>query len=148
MGFNPLGFDEGAFDPEAFDFNDDPPPVLSDGYSGGTAVSGLGVMQTIFLADVEPVPVSARYINGIAHDSSGFRYVALWPASGIVTFSSGRALRPDGAQIVIQSAPTRYMAGIGYLQRGDMCVTTSPGSNFVQGFSVNSNGQVAVTEAS
>lgn len=146
MGFDPDAFDENAFDPDAFDFADDgPPPVLSDGYMGGTAVSGLGIMQTIFLAEGVPVPVSAKFLNGVAHDESGFRYVALWPASGIVAYSSGRALRTDGAQCILEGAPTIQMAGFGYTNRGELCVSAVAGSNFIQGISVN-NGLTAVSD--
>lgn len=121
------------------------PPASVDGYSAGTAISFEGVMQTIFLADGSPVPPGSFYLNGIAHDNEGQRYVALWPGSGIVTYSSGRALRTDGAQCILGSAPSVYLAGFGYSGRGELCVTISPGPNYVNAISVN-NGLTAVSD--
>lgn len=113
-------------------------------YMNGTAVAPDGTMQVLTLGDGNPVPVDAVFINGIAHSGLGQRYIALWPASGIVTYQSGRAIRTDGAQIVLAASPFIYLAGFGYTVRGELCVTNTPGPNFVQGYSVN-NGQTAVS---
>jgi len=120
------------------------PAPDGENYVGGTLVDGAGIMQTIFLADGVPVPGTAKFLNGIAHTIFGERYVALWPGSGIVTYNAGRALRTDGAQCIVQSAPTVYLAGFGFTNRGELCVTTVAGSNYVQGFNVN-NGRTAVS---
>ncbi len=112
--------------------------------NGGTAVAPDGTMQVLVLGLGVPVPQDAVWIDGIAHSTLGQRYIALWPANGIVTYSGGRALRPDGAQTYVNDPPQTYMAGFGYSTRGELAVTTSAGPNFVAGFSVN-GGRTAVS---
>jgi hypothetical protein len=105
-------------------------------YLAGTAVSAFGTIQVLFLNDVTPVPAGAVFIDGIAHSADGFRFVANWPVSGIVSYVDGRAVRPDGAQIIITDPPVPYLGGYGYTTRGELCVTLSTGPNYIAGISV------------
>jgi hypothetical protein len=60
-------------------------------------------MGTIFLDDVTAVPAGAFFLGGIAHASTGQRYVCLWPSSNVVFFRGTVACRGDGAMVVIGS---------------------------------------------
>jgi hypothetical protein len=110
-------------------------------YLVGTALSNFGVIQVIFLNDVTPVPSTARFIKGIAHDPNGFRYVANWPVSGIVSYVSGRAIRPDGAQVIITDNAVPFMGGYGYTARGELTVTLTLSSIYIAGIAVSTGGK-------
>lgn len=117
-------------------------------YLGGTAANSDGVMGTDFLSDATPVPSTAVMRGGIAHSQAGLRYVASWPASGEVYYNGGRALREDGAMIIVTSGTTQgYYDGIAMTYRGETIVSTAAPQLRRSGFGLRSNGALCVSEA-
>lgn len=116
----------------------------------GTHINKDGQMVTVFLDDATPVPNGAVYINGIAHTGSGDRYVALWPGDGVVFYSAGRAVRPDGAQCILSSTDPSdvYLAGMRYSARGELRVIVAAATHYVNGFGLATTDRAAVTELS
>lgn len=124
-------------------------PSVASGYVGGTAVSDTGVMQTIFLADDTEVPVDAVFINGIAHDSSGFRYVCTFPIIQDETYKSGIALRADGAMIINSGGViSARVNGWALTSLGEVVVTVAAPDVIYRGFGLLDDGTLCVTDLS
>jgi hypothetical protein len=115
---------------------------------GGTAVDATGIVGTTFLDDATPVPAGAFFINGIAHDANGLRYVCLWPGDDVVFRSGGIAVRPDGAMCVATGGtPEAYARGFALTERGEVIVSTSAPELQAGGFGVRYDGSLCVSEA-
>lgn len=113
----------------------------------GTAVAADGVMGAIFLDDSTPVPASAVFLNGFAHDNDGMRYVALWPASDAVTYRRGIAARNDGAMIIATSGTTAaHLAGWAVTSRGEVLSAADTPDVVLAGFGLLDDGTLCLSE--
>lgn len=118
-------------------------------YVRGIAVDADGVVGTIFLSDVTPVPGSAVFINGVALHADGRMYICAWPGSGIVAYVNGWAVRPDGAVCTITGGlAAARMAGVALTSRGEVLITTSNPELIYGGFGLREDGTLCVLEAS
>lgn len=105
-------------------------------------------MGTIFLEEAEAVPVTAVFINGVAHNSDGMRYVCEWPSSDNVVYNDGIAIRPDGAMIITTGDTVfGYSAEIPLTARGEV-LATSDTPDIIIGGSGLASGRVSMSEVS
>lgn len=117
--------------------------------SGGTAYSSNGTMQTVFLTDGTPVPAGAVYANGIAHSVGGFRYVALWPGSGVVSYNRGLACRTDGAMCIDPAGViVARLLGMGVTFRGEVVVSANAPEVITSGLGLQNSGALSVSDQS
>lgn len=112
---------------------------------GGTAYSDLGVMGSTFLDDATP---AVGYIRqGFAHDSTGRRYVALWPADNKVTYQAGIARRHDGAMVIATSGTiASRIQGLAMTFRGEVISAVDTPDFVHNGWPVNSTGSLCLSE--
>lgn len=119
------------------------------GWIGGTAVSADGVMGTTFLDDSTPVPAGSFFLGGIAHDGTGRRYVAEWPASNEAYIIGGIAIREDGAMLIDPSGTiVTHLGGIGLTYRGEIVAAVATPDLVHNGIGLKSDGTLCVSETS
>lgn len=108
-----------------------------------------GVVTTIFLDDVTPVPSSAVFLEGVAYAHDGSLYVCNYPASDPVTILQKVAVRNDGA-IVINTSGTiaGYDSGFALTTQGELLVSTSAPQVYKSGLGARSDGSLCVSEVS
>lgn len=100
--------------------------------------------ETTLLDDNTPVPAGASFLAGCAFDSAGVAaYIALWPAGGTanqtVQYLGGKAVRGDGAQIVLTGgAIAAYLNGLPYTARGELVFDASTPDQFPNGIGATS----------
>lgn len=123
------------------------PPTPGNAYKfiNGTAFDQDGRMMTRFIDPGDPLPYTGNFIEGLAHDSGGKRYVTSWP--GAAGYIGGFAVRPDGVQVIAADAtPVRAIEGLGVTARGEATATDLLPVNAVGGFGTDALGRLSVTE--
>lgn len=106
---------------------------------------------TLFLTDNEAVPAGAQYLDGCAFAQTGEAYVCPIPAGGsanqTIRFLGGKAVRGDGAQIIlVGGAITQYINGVGYTALGEMVANTTAPARFPNGIGTAENGTASLSE--
>ncbi len=132
----------GAFEVSGYDV----PPAPTTGYQAinGTAIDQYGRMVTLFIEPDEPAP-AARAIEGLLHDDAGRRIVTTWPGS--VRHIQGMAVRYDGVQVILPDGPAvRAISGIPIGVRGELAVSTNMPRRAVEGFGLDAQGLLCVTD--
>ncbi len=144
--FSNLAFDVNAFSTSAFDMGA-PTGWTGVAFSGGFAVDNTGILGTVYLEDIEPVPAGNGWVNGFAVSSAGMLYVCLVPGGGIPTRHRGIARRSDGAMcIILSGSAAAYSAGWGLTALGEVLATTATPDTIVAGVGVKTNGYVCMSE--
>lgn len=99
--------------------------------------------ETTLLDDNTAVPAGSMFLAGCAFDQAGAAYIALWPAGGTanqtVQYIGGKAVRGDGAQIVLSGgAVAAYLNGLPYTSRGELVFDASAPDQFPNGIGATS----------
>lgn len=105
---------------------------------------------SLFLSDNDPVPAGAQFIDGCAFSQAGEAYVCPRPAGGTanqtISFLGGKAVRGDGAQIIlVGGAITQFINGVGYTALGEMVANTTAPVRFPQGIGTAENGTASLS---
>ena len=106
---------------------------------------------TLFLTDSEDVPPGAQYLDGCAFAQTGEAYVCPIPAGGsanqTIRFIGGKAVRGDGAQIILVGGTiSQTINGVGYTALGEMVANTTAPARFPQGIGTAENGTASLSE--
>jgi hypothetical protein len=102
--------------------------------------------ETTLLDDNTPVPAGSMFLAGCAFDAaSRAAYIALWPAGGTanqtVQYIGGKAVRGDGAQLVLTGgAIAAYLNGLPYTSRGELVFDGTAPDQFPNGIGATSAG--------
>ena len=105
---------------------------------------------SLFLNDNTAVPAGAQYIDGCAFSQAGEAYVCPRPAGGSanqnITMVGGKAVRGDGAQIILVGGViNQYIDGVAYTALGEMvCNPTAP-VRFPNGIGTAENGTASLS---
>ena len=99
--------------------------------------------ESTLLDDNTAVPATAVFLGGCAFDQTNAAYIALWPAGGLanqtVQYIGGKAVRGDGAQIVLSGGViAAYLNGLPYTSRGELVFDPSAPTYFPNGIGANS----------
>lgn len=123
------------------------PTWIGAAFMAGWAVDAAGVLGTDFLDDVTPVPAGSFYDGGFARSAAGLRYVAAWPASGLVVYEGKIARRRDGAMcIATAGTAVEPRAGWALTFRGEVLATTAAPELVKDGVGLRQNGFVCMSE--
>lgn len=106
--------------------------------------------DTTFLNDNTPVPAGAQYLDGCAFSQAGSAYVCPRPAGGTanqtISFIGGKAVRGDGAQIILVGGTiTQVINGVGYTALGEMVPDTNAPVRFPQGIGTSETGVASLS---
>lgn len=105
---------------------------------------------TLFLSDSTAVPGTAQMIDGCAFSQAGEAYVCPRPAGGsanqTISFRGGKAVRGDGAQIIlIGGTISQFINGVGYTSLGEMVANTTAPVRFPQGIGTAEDGTASLS---
>ncbi len=106
---------------------------------------------SLFLNDNTAVPGTAQYIDGCAFSQAGEAYVCPIPAGGsanqTIRFIGGKAVRGDGAQIILVGGTiSQFINGVGYTALGEMVANTTAPARFPNGIGTAENGTASLSE--
>lgn len=101
--------------------------------------------DTTFLTDNTAVPAGAQYLGGCAFSQAGAAYVCPRPAGGTanqtIAFIGGKAVRGDGAQIIlVGGVRNQTINGVNYTSLGEMIPDTNAPVRFPQGIGTSETG--------
>lgn len=105
---------------------------------------------SIFLTDNEDVPATAQMLDGGAFSQAGEAYVCPIPAGGsanqTIRFIGGKAVRGDGAQIILVGGTiSQFINGVGYTALGEMVANTTAPARFPNGIGTAENGTASLS---
>lgn len=106
---------------------------------------------SLFLTDSEDVPATAHFLDGCAFSQAGEAYVCPIPAGGsanqTISFIGGKAVRGDGAQIILVGGTiSQFINGVGYTALGEMVANTTAPVRFPNGIGTAENGTASLSE--
>ncbi len=107
---------------------------------------------TLFLNDNTAVPGTAVMIDGCAFSQAGEAYVCPRPAGGsanqTISFIGGKAVRGDGAQIILVGGTiSQTINGAGYTALGELVANTTAPVRFPNGIGTAENGTASLSVA-
>lgn len=105
---------------------------------------------TLFLDDNTPVPATAMFIDGCAFSQAGEAYVCPRPAGGTanqtISFLGGKAVRGDGAQIILVGGTiSQYLNGAGYTALGELVPNTTAPARYPNGIGTSETGVASLS---
>lgn len=105
---------------------------------------------TLFLSDNTPVPGTAMFIDGCAFSQAGEAYVCPRPAGGsanqTIMFLGGKAVRGDGAQIILVGGTVAAtINGVDYTALGEMIPDTSAPVRYPNGIGTSEAGVASLS---
>jgi hypothetical protein len=106
--------------------------------------------KTLFLDDNTAVPSTAQMIDGCAFSQADEAYVCLRPAGGTanqtISFLGGKAVRGDGAQIILVGGTiNQIINGVAYTALGEMVANTTAPVRFPQGIGTAEDGTASLS---
>ena len=105
---------------------------------------------TLFLDDNTAVPGTAMFIDGCAFSQAGEAYVCPRPAGGsanqTISFIGGKAVRGDGAQIILVGGTiSQYINGVGYTSLGEMVPNTTAPARYPNSIGTSETGVASLS---
>lgn len=105
---------------------------------------------TLFLNDNTAVPGTAVFIDGCAFSQAREAYVCPRPAGGsanqTIMFLGGKAVRGDGAQIILVGGTiSQYINGVGYTALGEMVPNTTAPARYPNGIGTSETGVASLS---
>lgn len=105
---------------------------------------------TLFLDDNTAVPGTAMSIDGCAFSQAGEVYVCPRPAGGTanqtISFIGGKAVRGDGAQIILVGGTiSQYINGVGYTSLGEMVPNTTAPARYPNSIGTSETGVASLS---
>jgi len=109
--------------------------------------------NTLFLDDNTPVPAGAQYLGGCAFSQAGVAYVCPRPAGGsanqTISFIGGKAVRGDGAQIIlVGGVVNQKINGCNYTSLGELIPDTNAPVRFPQDIGTSETGVASLADVS
>lgn len=106
---------------------------------------------TLFLDDNTPVPAGAQYLGGCAFAQTGEAYVCPRPAGGTanqtISFLGGKAVRGDGAQIIlVGGVQNQKINGCNYTSLGELIPDTNTPVRFPQAIGTSETGVASLSD--
>ena len=106
---------------------------------------------SLFLTDNENVPTTAHFLDGCAFSQADEAYVCPRPAGGTanqtISFIGGKAVRGDGAQIILVGGTiSQFINGVGYTALGEMVANTTAPVRFPNGIGTAEDGTASLSE--